>query len=320
MTTGTTIMMGMLKQIKRAVLTTLLCVVFPVWASGQNTECGETVLLEKLIANPDTYQGKTVWVRAYVSIDFENMTACPPEKDSMIEHCLWLDIAGGSYDENQDYVRYESKLKIWQQRYNYQTVAIRATFDKTLKGHFSMWPGGLKDVTEVQGSEHGWSFSKNATVPRSSCVAAMQLPKEPGSHRWMRLGNLKLQDRDYDGAIADFSRAILLEPSNVGYYLIRGNTKNKKRDYFGAIADYTYAIENERDDKDVMYVIRAEVKEQAGDLDGAIADYTRAIEISPKFADAYRGRGLLRKKKGDSKGAASDMGQSAKFSPAQSLP
>jgi tetratricopeptide (TPR) repeat protein len=184
-----------------------------------------------------------------------------------------------------------------------------------------MWPGGLRSITEVSGHEDGWSFTSNAAVPRTACVGEFpvsRLPKESSS--WIAAGNLKLRGSDYDGAIADFSRAISLEPSNSGYYLIRANAKERKRDYASAIADYTRAIEFAREDRDVMYVVRAEAREQVGDLDGAIADYTRAIEIDPTFYGNYKLRGLAKQKKGDTKGAAADFARAQRSAPAQSPP
>lgn len=305
------------KHIGRILPTALLCAACSALAAAPDRECGERVSLAGLISNPDAFHGKALWVVAYVTIDFENMTACASKNETQGKSCLWLGIDDGPYKGDQDYARYQSKRQIWN-RFNFQTVAIRATFDKNLKGHLNMWPAGLRNVTEVSGHREGWSFASNAIVPRTACIG--ELPQEPSNHRWMRMGNLKLRSGDYDGAIADFNRAIALEPSNSGYYLVRANTKERKRDYAGAIADYTRAIEFAREDKDVIYVVRAEAKEQTGDLDGAISDYTQAIEISPTFADAYRSRGRARKKKGDANGAAADLVRAKQLTPAQSRP
>ncbi len=272
--------------------------------AAPDPECGDRVPLAELIANPDKYHGKEVLVVAHITIEFENMTACPSENETQRENCLWLDIDDGSYKTGQDYPRYGAMLQNWE-RFDHQTVAIHAAFDKSEKGHFSMWPGGLKNVTGVSGHQGGWSFSANAAAPRTACAGELPAPKE--SSGWMRAGNLKQRNGDSAGAIADFSRAIALEPSNIGYYLIRAGAKEKKRDYAGAIADYTRAIEIAREDKEIIYSIRAEAKEHSGDLDGAIADYSRAVEISPKFAGAYRSCGLVKQKKGDTVGAAADF-------------
>ncbi len=310
--------MNTLKRIGRILFVASLCATASVLAAVPDPECGERVPLAKLIANPDAYHGKALWVVAHVTIDFENMTACPSENETQAKSCLWLDIDDGPYKTDQDYARYESKLQVWK-RFNLQTVAVHATFDKTLKGHFNMWPAGLRNITEMSVNHGGWSFTTNAAVPRTACVGKLPVPKESSARRF-GLGNLKLRNGDYDGAIADFTRAIELDPGNSGHYLMRGNAKKRKRDYTGALADYTRAIEFEREYKDVMYIARAGVKELTGDLDGAIADYTRAVEISPKFADAYHSRGLVKQKKGDPKGAAADLARARQLAPAQSPP
>src|SRR4030065_549190 len=114
----------------------------PVLSAGAE-KCGEPVPLEKLIANPPAHHSKTLWVVADVTIEFENMTACVPGKPKDRKNCLWLTIDDGPHKTDRDHARYQTKLKTWQ-AYSYQTVAIRATFDKTSTGHFSMWPGGLR--------------------------------------------------------------------------------------------------------------------------------------------------------------------------------
>ena len=49
--------------------------------------------------------------------------------------------------------------------------------------------------------------------------------------------------KDYYGAIADFTKAIELDPNNATAYFNRGLSKYYLKDYYGAIADYTKAIE-----------------------------------------------------------------------------
>lgn len=79
---------------------------------------------------------------AYVTIDFENMTACPSENDTQMKNCLWLAIDDGSYKTDQDYARYESKLKIWNR---------------------------IRSVAEVSGDQDGWNFIANAAILRN-CI------------------------------------------------------------------------------------------------------------------------------------------------------
>ena len=64
---------------------------------------------------------------------------------------------------------------------------------------------------------------------------------------------------DYQGAIADYDRALELNPQFAQAYYNRGNAKRTLKDY-----------------------------------QGAIADYDKAIELNPRFAQAYYNRGVAK--------------------------
>lgn len=132
-------------------------------------ECGEYVALSELIANPDVYHGQLLRVVAYITVDFEYMTACPDENNTDINNCLWLDIGDGPVNTEQDYERYQSLLRIWN-RFNRETVDIHGTFDKNERGHFSMWPGSLVGITEVSGNKESWNFISNIPMTRTACI------------------------------------------------------------------------------------------------------------------------------------------------------
>ena len=66
-------------------------------------------------------------------------------------------------------------------------------------------------------------------------------------------------------------------------------SKFAKGDYPAAIAEYTRALELDPKFAEA-YVSRGEAKSVTGDREGAIADYTKVIELDPKSADAYNNR------------------------------
>jgi tetratricopeptide (TPR) repeat protein len=127
-------------------------------------------------------------------------------------------------------------------------------------------------------------------------------------------GLTKQAKGDLDAAIVDFNRAIQLNPKDAIAYSNRGNAKRDKGDLDGAILDYNHAI---RVDPKYTYAYydRGLAKKQKNDLDGAIADYNRVIELDPKFAKAYCDRGVAKRRKGDLDGAISDYDRTVKLDP-----
>jgi len=109
---------------------------------------------------------------------------------------------------------------------------------------------------------------------------------------YINQGIAKYDLQDYTGAIADYTKAIAINPQYAIAYNNRGNAKqNGLQDYTGAIADYTKAIELNPQDADA-YNNRGIAKQNGlQDYTGAIADYTKAIAINPQYAIAYSNRG-----------------------------
>jgi tetratricopeptide (TPR) repeat protein len=152
-------------------------------------------------------------------------------------------------------------------------------------------------------SARGFNGDMNGAI--ADCTRAIELdPKsEPAVYK---RGALKLQKGDNDGAIADLTRAIELSPNTADYHSDRGLAKLRKRDNDGAIVDFTRAIELDAKNA-IAYRNRALAKNVKGDAEGALADYNHAIELDPKNANAYYNRGTIKKSKGDLDGALADF-------------
>ncbi len=119
---------------------------------------------------------------------------------------------------------------------------------------------------------------------------------------------------DLDGAIKDYSHALAIDPQMAAAYNGRGNAKAAKNDQDGAIADFTEAV---RIDPTMAaaYDSRGNAKTAKEDLDGAIADFTQAITIDPTLASAYSDRGFARQANGNLDGAISDYTQALALKP-----
>lgn len=110
-------------------------------------------------------------------------------------------------------------------------------------------------------------------------------------------GLVRYLNKDYYGAIADYTNAIDIDPKNAETYCLRGAAKNLLKDYNGAIADYTNAIFYDQNYA-TAYYFRGNAKDKINDYYGAIADLTKAIFYDPKNATAYYKRGLAKHKLG----------------------
>src|SRR3989344_6946387 len=76
-------------------------------------------------------------------------------------------------------------------------------------------------------------------------------------------------------------------------YNNRGIAKRAKGDLNGAIADYNRALELDPRHANA-YINRGYAKQVRGDHDGAITDYNRALKFDPQYALAYNNRGLAK--------------------------
>jgi len=168
---------------------------------------------------------------------------------------------------------------------------------------------GAKLVQDSDGSvTYTWESSQPSPPP-----VASRAPDESDGDLVNR-GIEKAKNGDLDGALADFNRAIELNPKDDAAYHNRAQAKRLKKDAGGAIADYTRAIELGSKNP-AAYNNRGNARAQNNDRDGAIADYTHAIELKPDYARAYYNRAVTRRAKGDATGAEADFKTAEKLDP-----
>ena len=131
---------------------------------------------------------------------------------------------------------------------------------------------------------------------------------------YLNRGNAKSFKGDHEEAIIDFDRAIDLDPSNAEAYYNRGIAKRMRGDYDGAIADYDRTIEFDTNHA-VAYNNRGTAKGANGDYVEAIADFDRAIELDPNYASAYSNRGMEKSHMDDHDGAIADYNRAIELDP-----
>jgi tetratricopeptide (TPR) repeat protein len=130
-------------------------------------------------------------------------------------------------------------------------------------------------------------------------------------------GIARLQKKDIDGAIADMTRTIELNPRYVDAFFIRGQCLFLKGDRDRALLDYDKVIELAPNARGVerVYNIRSVIRLMKDDTEGALQDLQRAIELNPNYAESFINRGVTRSFRGDQAGAASDYEKAIELNP-----
>ena len=102
---------------------------------------------------------------------------------------------------------------------------------------------------------------------------------------------------NFEQSIKDFKEAIRLQPGNLAFYIQRGDTYFLKGSYKEAIEDYSKVIEVSPTAE--IYVKRGGAHVEATNWEQAYQDYNKALEIKPEYLDAYFGLGTAYLKNGD---------------------
>jgi tetratricopeptide (TPR) repeat protein len=119
---------------------------------------------------------------------------------------------------------------------------------------------------------------------------------------------------DLDGAVADFNKAIEINPKFTTAYNNRGRANYKKGDLDAALADYDRAIEL-NPASHIAYENRAVLRKKRRDFPGALADIDKVIEFKPDLALMWRYRALIKKEAKDYEGALADYEMAIKLDP-----
>jgi tetratricopeptide (TPR) repeat protein len=118
--------------------------------------------------------------------------------------------------------------------------------------------------------------------------------------------------------IANYDRAISINPKNVNAYINRGVAKHELGNKQAAIADFDRAISIAPKNAMASYN-RGVVKYQLGKKQEAITDFDRAISLDPKNAMSYYNRGLTKYKLGNKQEAIADYDIAISINPKNTI-
>jgi tetratricopeptide (TPR) repeat protein len=178
--------------------------------------------------------------------------------------------------------------------------------------------GGLLAMSATMTLDSNRVMAEGLIQSNSRSIPKNALASERNAKYYYQSGNVKYDRGDYQGAIADYTRAIELNPNFDKAYFNRALAKHDLGDYSAAIADYSKSLKILPNNPKTYYS-RGLSKDNLGDYSAAIADYNRAIALNPNYADAYNNRGASKGKLGDYSAAIADFYRSLKIDPNNSL-
>jgi tetratricopeptide (TPR) repeat protein/ABC-type multidrug transport system permease subunit len=159
------------------------------------------------------------------------------------------------------------------------------------------------------------TFTLDASI--KGCDAVIQSGKESQPDlaiAYYNRGQSYQSKKEYNRAIADFTKAIELDPRDPDYFLGRALAHQSAQDHDRAIADFTMAIVRDANNPD-LFAGRAASYRAKKEHDPAIADYSTAVQLSPDEATYYNARGHIFRAKQEYDLAISDYSKAIGISP-----
>ena len=183
------------------------------------------------------------------------------------------------------------QIKYWllsSSKFSMLTVLMVAAIESSaVAQHSPVFPGYIVNILPVASS----SSLENVNAPQPLAVRylAQQNPQT-----YYKNGNNYYKQGKFDLAIAEYGKAIKINPNFVRAYNNRGITYARLKKWDLALTDFKKAIEI--DPKNVRaYYNRATVRAKQNKSNLALADYNKAIQLDPNYASAYKNRGIIYK-------------------------
>jgi serine/threonine protein kinase/Flp pilus assembly protein TadD len=145
------------------------------------------------------------------------------------------------------------------------------------------------------------------------CAAALQLwPSCPAAHRLLARALLQLEH--YPEAILSLDRYLAVSPPSAEVYHKRGQARAKLHQYAGALADYSRALDLEPNPevfaaRGWLYLLAFEAPRLA------LLDFEESLRRDAGNADAYNGRGNARVLLGQARAALADAEEALRCGP-----
>ncbi|MCP4932979.1 MAG: tetratricopeptide repeat protein [bacterium] len=170
------------------------------------------------------------------------------------------------------------------------------------------------DASDCQGTRSEAQIKGCSAIIKSGRLFGKQVSTQGLVVAYNNRASAYVSKGDFTRAIADYTKAIGLDPKFAQAYFNRGIAHSNQNSADKAIADYDKTISLNPRFTDA-YNNRGLAYHFKGDYSRAITDYDKAIRINPKYATAYNNRGDAYEKKGNLDKASSDYNMALSLDP-----
>lgn len=154
----------------------------------------------------------------------------------------------------------------------------------------------------------------DAGAAKRALTKVVDAPDITPEQRAEALGLRGTVQRDEEKRLADFNRAIELEPKNPDFLRLRAQHYLSAEEFDKALVDIDKAIELDPEHA-ASHELRGMILLGLERQDDALASFNRATELVPEAALPYQHRGELYLKKGDAKKALEQLTKALELSP-----
>ena len=148
-------------------------------------------------------------------------------------------------------------------------------------------------IYSIRQKSHIVKISAVVTPPVEKKPKVEPAPPPPDFWFYEKRADTDLSKGEFDSALADYTKAIEMNPLSPQAFLGRGMAYANKQSYDLAVADYDKAIEL-KPKNSAAYENRAEALEKKGNKEMALADYDKAVEFEPSNESAKAGAARVR--------------------------
>ena len=203
--------------------------------------------------------------------------------------------------------------------YNAAALADLTNACRAQEAHFVDNATYCDSIERLTGDYYGLYLSEDVTVYVESANKDHYLMvafHEKGNKKYVIAGpDGGIRETEKTFSIADFDKAIEINPSDADAYYNRGVAYGHKGQHDKAISDYSKAIEINPRHAFAYYNRGLIYGKHKGQHEQAISDFTKAIEIDSRHADAYYNRGTAYGHKGQHDKAISDYSRAIGINP-----